>query len=196
MLVRVLRPIESSLIAQLHILEFNNFFLTSLGKRFLSKFYLSIINHKYGIALGCFHNDELIGFAIGTNISKGFYKSILKSNLFSFTFASLYNLILNPKSILRIFKNLFLNDTKQYIGASLLSICVNSKYANNGIGESLLKSFEKVAFINAGSITLTTDKFDNIKVNHFYQKNCYRLFKEIKQGNRTMNLYIKLNNEK
>ena len=64
--IRDLNISDVSIIAEIHEKSFKEFFLTSLGFNFLTKFYASIIRSKEGIAIGAFNdNNELVGFAIG-----------------------------------------------------------------------------------------------------------------------------------
>jgi GNAT superfamily N-acetyltransferase len=193
--VKVLKLEETKDIAILHQMAFNNFFLTSLGTKFLSKFYGSIIKSENGVALGAYdEKNELVGFAIGAREKKGFYKNILKNNLVSLSFAASTSLIKKPKNISRLIKAFHTtetlnNDSLNY--ATLLSICVNPKKKGQKIGRHLLQAFESEIIEYSNGITLTTDRLNNDYVNNFYISNNYILTNQFSQGTREMNFYIK-----
>jgi ribosomal protein S18 acetylase RimI-like enzyme len=182
-------------IAFLHKNAFNNFFLTSLGLNFLTKFYASIIRSKDGIAIGAFgENNELVGFAIGAKTKNGFYKSLLKNNFTSLLFSAILNLIKQPHKIKRLLQSFFTSESsnEEYINyATLLSICVDPDKKGQKIGKLLLESFENEILNYSTGISLTTDKYNNDYVNNFYLSNNYILNNEFRQGNREMNFYIK-----
>lgn len=193
--VRVLEVEEIKNIAALHQMAFDNFFLTSLGTKFLSEFYGSIIKSRDGVAIGAYNEkDELVGFAIGASVKKGFYKNILKNNFISLSFAAGTTLIKKPKNIIRIIKSFLATETSNdnFLNyASLLSICVNPEKKGQKIGKHLLLAFESKIIKCSDGITLTTDKLNNDYVNNFYVSNNYILTDHFNQGNREMNFYVK-----
>lgn len=192
--VRVLKLEETKNIAALHQLAFNTFFLTSLGSKFLSKFYGSIIKSYEGVAIGAYQDDELVGFAIGSRKKKGFYKTILKKNFISLSLAASSSLIKKPKNINRLIKSFLTTETsdESFLNyASLLSICVNPERKGQKIGKHLLQAFESEIEKYSEGITLTTDKLNNDYVNNFYVSNNYILTNQFNQDEREMNFYVK-----
>jgi ribosomal protein S18 acetylase RimI-like enzyme len=193
--VRALKLEETRNIAALHQMAFDNFFLTSLGAKFLSKFYGSIIKSHEGIAIGAFDdNYELVGFAIGTKTKKGFYKTLLKNNFVSLSLAASTSLIKNPKNINRLIKSFLTTETSNdsfLTYASLLSICVHPEKKGQKIGKYLLEAFESEIMDHNSGITLTTDRLNNDYVNNFYISNNYILTDKFNQSKREMNFYIK-----
>lgn len=193
--VKVLKVEETKNIALLHQMAFNNFFLTSLGTKFLNKFYASIIKSEKGVALGAYDgNNELVGFAIGATEKKGFYKNILKNNFISLSLAASTSLLGKPKNISRIIKAFFTTETSnnEYLNyATLLSICVNPEKKGQKIGKHLLQAFESEIEKYSEGISLTTDRLGNDYVNNFYISNNYILTDHFNQGNREMNFYTK-----
>jgi hypothetical protein len=98
--LKALKTEDVKNITILHQIAFKNFFLTSLGSDFLTKFYASIFRSKDGIAIGAFDNsNELVGFAIGAKTKKGFYKSLLKNNFIPLLFSAFFNLLKQPLKI-------------------------------------------------------------------------------------------------
>lgn len=193
--VRVLELEETKNIAALHQMAFDNFFLTSLGTKFLGEFYGSIIKSRDGVAIGAYNKkNELVGFAIGARVKKGFYKNILKNNFISLSFAASTSLIKKPKNIIRLIKSFLTTETSNdnFLNyASLLSICVDPENKGQKIGKHLLLAFESEIIKCSDGITLTTDKLNNDYVNNFYVSNNYILTDNFNQGDREMNFYVK-----
>lgn len=193
--LKALKTEDVKNITILHQIAFKNFFLTSLGCDFLTKFYASIFRSKDGIAIGAFdNNNELVGFAIGAKTKNGFYKSLLNNNFIPLLFSAFFNLLKQPLKIKRLLQSFLTSETsnEEFIDyATLLSICVNPDKKGQKIGKLLLEEFENEALIYSKGISLTTDKYNNDYVNNFYVSNNYILNNEFSQGNRKMNFYIK-----
>lgn len=75
--------------------------------------------------------------------------------------------------------------------ATLLSICVDPAEGKKGLGQIVLKEFEKEVFLISNGVSLTTDCDNNDHVNRFYQNNNYELVQNFGQDERRMNLYYK-----
>jgi ribosomal protein S18 acetylase RimI-like enzyme len=194
--VRNLTTGDCRQIANLHGRAFQSFFLTSLGERFLLFFYRSIILDPNGMAIGLFEEEQLLAFAVGTVKQDGFYKRLLKKNFFRLGIAAIPSLLMNPKKIVRLTRNLSSkesSDPDQEIEntACLLSICVDPAKGSKGYGKQVLREFEKQVFTRSKKICLTTDAEKNDQVNNFYRANNYLLLKSFYNADRKMNLYYK-----
>lgn len=192
--VRSLNIIDMERVADLHYHSFKGFFLTSLGKLFLKIFYNAVIKHKNGFGLGAFDSDNnLLGFAIGTSNSSGFYRSILKDNGLKMIKASFNQLMLKPNNLIQLLRSLLSFSKVEYNDIpTLLSICVSDKFESKGIGRKLLIAFEdNLKLKGFTELILTTDAHNNEYVNQFYLRNDYRLDLSFLQGKRKMNLYYK-----
>jgi ribosomal protein S18 acetylase RimI-like enzyme len=197
MTIKKLNVNDTNQIAELHIKSFRSFFLTSLGKRFLKIFYKSIINHGNGIAIGIFDGDELMAFAVGTQVKSGFYSDLIKRNFLRMSLAAFPSLLGNPSKGVKLIRSILVQDTTEteiLNSASLLSICVDPARGGGGIGKNILCAFEDAAFAKSNIISLTTDAIDNDYVNSFYKKNNYKLANTFNKGERIMNLYTKNSN--
>lgn len=185
---------DSLRIAEIHLKSFEGFFLTSLGKSFLNKFYFSIIKNNQSIVIGIFEDNEIIGFAVGAKVKKGFYKSLLREDYISLLLSASNRLFKSPYKIIKLLRSFFSTETinKEYLNyASLLSICVIPEKKGQKLGKLLLEAFELEASKYNNGISLTTDKYYNDHVNNFYLSNNYILDSEFSQGSRVMNFYIK-----
>lgn len=169
-------------IVDVHLNAFNGFFLTSLGKAFLRKYYSAVIAHPDSICLGCkIENGPLAGFAVGNKLSKGFHLKILRANWLMFFLEGIRLAAVKPKAILRLFRNLSKNEhpTDDGLYAELLSIGVAGSSEGMGIGRKLIEQFQLAAIQSGASrISLTTDKLNNERTVKFYLNTGYSVYYE------------------
>lgn len=184
-------------IVQIHKSAFPNFFLTTLGKSFLYTYYKAFVSTNEGLVL-CTKDDNnnVIAFAATAYISKGFNKHLLKENFLSFFVQFVWLLIVSPKSIIRLIKNLKktsvdIDDDGLY--AELFSIAVKRDCQGNGLGEFLLGVLEeKLLDKNIRILSLTTDVCNNNATLAFYRKMGFGIYyKFISYPNRPMYRLIK-----
>lgn len=192
--LRPLSPKDAPYIASLHIRTFQGFFLTTLGRRFLEKFYQLVLQHPHGLGVGEFREGKLIGFAIGSRRANGFYTAILKSGWWPLFWRAFPALLSRPASLGRIWKSLRSGGAeKDWLDPGvLLSLAVAPDMSRQGVGSGLLQSFEsELCQSGVAGLSLTTDQQDNFATNEFYIQNSYIFVKTIMQGNRPMNVYYK-----
>jgi ribosomal protein S18 acetylase RimI-like enzyme len=160
-------------VVDIHMLSFLGFFLTYLGKNFLSVYYNAITNHDNAIKIVLVNNTKVIGFVVGAIYPAGFYSSLIKNDIFSFAQASIPALMKKPQflfKILRIFsKPKHANQSKSV--SELTSLAVLPQYQEYGYGQLLVSEFVAQCRERSGNkIILTTDAMNNEKVNQFYCK--------------------------
>lgn len=190
----VLSDVEE--IVKIHNSAFENFFLTSLGDRFLKFYYEAFVNSSLGIVLCAVDGGNILGFAATAKCSKGFNLQLLKTNLCRFFLIALRFLFVSPKSLVRLAKNLTkktntIDDNAEY--AELYSIGVYNTQQGKGIGKMLLMETEnKLLSLGITKISLTTDFNDNDSAINFYTKMGYEvLYEFISYPNRKMYRLIK-----
>lgn len=196
---RLLNSTDAENLANLHLKAFPNFFLTTLGEEFLKIFYKSLLNSPKGFGIATFEGNFLVGFAVGTEQSQGFYRNLVLQNGLNLFTSCFKTLIFHPIKVLRILKNLIGSNGAFEIdeGGWLLSICTNPNYWGKGVSNIVLEEFEAEALRRGLKKNwLTTDFADNERANSFYIKMNYKLFATFVNSNkRRMNLYVKeLNN--
>lgn len=166
-------------ISDIHLKAFEGFFLSELGKEFLSTYYNSVRVNDRGVLLGCFDDKKLLGFCAATTLSEGFNKYLVKSNFFSFSKIGFFLLFTRPKALLRLLKNFTksdpsVSDDGHY--AELLSIGVSPTAQGKGVGKKLLMALEKyLNDKNVSKLSLTTDFYDNEKTQNFYKGLGYKI---------------------
>ena len=163
-----------------HARAFPGYFLTSLGKDFLSTYYKAVLRSEKAIAVCAVDEFEnIIGFASGSIESSNFHRNLFNSNRLSFLLAVVKSALGKPSVFYRLAMNLEKNanhnDDNDY--AELLSIAVLPEYKGNGIGKRLLENFEVEVKRRGGKkLALTTDYENNEAVVNFYQKCGYSVF--------------------
>ncbi len=180
MIVRAAISDDSSTLAEIHLNSFYDFFLSSLGKRFLITFYKACIKSKGAINVVCSTNDGVtIGFALASIKSDGFYRNILFGNLFTFTMEAVRLLFSRPKALLRLALNLSKSGSDVGDAAELLSIASLSEYSGKGVGKLLIDTIEsRLKDRQCKAITLTTDYYNNENVIGFYQNRGFKIESE------------------
>ena len=170
-------------IVVIHEQAFPDFFLTTLGRRFLCLYYKCMCNCEDAITLCALEEGEVIGFATSSYYSRGFNTALIKKNLFKFGLMGVELLFTKPKAILRLAKNLDKKvkgnatvDDGEY--AELYSIAVKPGNQGSGIGKKLLIATEEDVARHNSKISLTTDYYNNEKTIGFYHSLGYQDYYE------------------
>lgn len=166
-------------IVEIHLQSFNNFFLTSLGKRFLRTFYKSCIKSNETVSVVCYdESDEMLGFAMGSTKAEGFYKRLLLNNIPAFSLEAIRLLFTKPGALVRLTYNLTKSGESEsdIDHAELLSIATLPEAKGQGIGKQLIEAFEsRLRERGSNLVSLTTDYYDNDSVVGFYIKSGYTI---------------------
>ncbi len=174
------QPSDIEKIVDVHMLSFEKFFLTSLGRAFLNLYYNSVREHPEGILLKCEHDGQLVGFCAATIHAAGFNWRLVRSHPLKFSIMAVRLLINRPKSLWHLFRNFSKEKTDKgdHGGyAELLSIGVNPSIQNTGAGKHMLITLEKIVKEQgATKLSLTTDYIDNKKTIGFYDAMGYKVW--------------------
>lgn len=182
-------------VVQIHLRAFPRFFLSFLGKDFLSLLYRGIHDSPLGAGIVYIENGKVIGFVCGVKNTSQFFKQLLKRRWYLFCVASLKSLVRRPSIAPRLARALRHHEQPQNPSgtnnATLLSIAVLPEHQREGVGEKLTKAFLKaMKQKGVNRVNLTTDRDDNEKVNRFYENlgfTCCRTY--IAPEGRAMNEY-------
>lgn len=181
-------------VVQVHLDAFPGFFLSFLGKNFLSVLYTGILNDVSGVAYVFDDRQKILGFVAGTDNPRGFYKRLLRQRWSDFARASFVPLIRNPSIIPRLF-GAFSRSSREDVHencASLMSIAVAPDAQGQGIGQQLVQAFlSEVKARGIKQVNLTTDAENNDAANQFYIKQGFTLHKLfVTPEGRRMNEYM------
>lgn len=177
MIVREAIPGDCSKLADIHLKSFNDFFLSTLGKRFLETFYKACIKNPDAISVVCTTEEGVTaGFALASLKSKGFYRNLLVNNFFAFSMEASRLIFSRPRALLRLALNLSKSGSDAIDTAELLSIASLPEYSGKGVGKLLIETIEnKLKDHQCKAITLTTDYYDNDNVIGFYRSRGFEI---------------------
>lgn len=168
-------------IVVIHCDAFKDFFLTSLGKRFLTTYYSCFIGSNETVTLCAEDDGKLIGFSAATSVSKGFNGRLIRGNAARFVLLGIKMLFISPSALIRLTKNFTkksseIEDIEEY--GELYSIGVSSKCQGKGVGKILINSTESEIYKRNREVkrlSLTTDYYNNRSTIAFYQNCGYRI---------------------
>lgn len=182
-------------VVETHLAAFPGFYLTDMGRQFLTKYYALVLDTPKGILWVAEEDARIIGFVSGFYEPARFY-SDLKRRKFGFLGAALPALARKPWRVVRLVANfrrtrLMSREDRPGI-AELSSIGVHPETRRRSVGRELVAAFNGAARkIGATAVSLTTDTFQNDQVNEFYKKFGFRLIKRFEaQPGRWLNEYI------
>lgn len=180
-------------VVETHMQTFPGFFLTFMGKGFLSCLYNGFCRHKDSNLIVAEENGKIIGFlAYSYNLS-AFYKFLIKTRLIPFAWYSLLAFFRSPKVFTKLIKALLkpkqAKSENKYI--ALCSIGVSPEQKHSGVGSQMLNYLKQITLDEEYAyIRLETDADDNTAANAFYQKNGFvRIGSFVADGGRKMNEY-------
>lgn len=180
----MISPQDISQVVTVHRKSFSNFFLTSLGERFLRVYYNSVSRDPYALMLGYFEEGELLGFCAAAKLSGSFNKGLIVKNMFQFIRVGFILLFSRPAALLRLLLNFSKSDAKTKDTeefAELLSIAVAENHQGEGVGKKLLIELEAMLRLEGiWCISLTTDYYNNDKAVSFYKSLGYRVHSDFK----------------
>ncbi len=170
--IRSMHPQDIGQVVDIHLMSFTGFFLSFLGKEFLTQLYSGIINDPNGIAF-VYEDQKIMGFVAGTTQPANFYRRLIVRRWWRFCIASLAPILRKPGIIPRLVRafNMPKSVTSEPNRGTLLSIAVSPNFQGRGCGEALVKAFlGEAAKRGLRKVDLTTDVVNNDPVNKLYQK--------------------------
>ncbi|PQF21034.1 GNAT family N-acetyltransferase [Enterococcus mundtii] len=196
MIVKQIKNADKELlesIVNIHLVAFEKFFLTFMGKDFLKLMYLSYTEYDNSGILVAIQEDKPIGFLAYSGDMSGLYKYMIRKRLFLFGIYSFVALVKKPKIFMRLLRSFLKpSETKRrekYV--ELASIGVNPKFKSSGVGSTLIDNLKNnIAFSQYSYIALETDAVNNALANDFYKKNGFILVRSYSTNEgRLMNEY-------
>ncbi len=165
-------------IVEIHMSTFTGFFLTFLGWGFLKTLYKGFMEHPSSGVIVALEDDKLVGFCAFSEDLCGFYEFLIRKKFLQFAWFAVGAFFRKPKVLFRLLRAFTYSDESKREEAyvELSSIGVSPEVKNKGIGSKLVKKLceitdkEKFEYIK-----LETDRDDNERANHFYQKNGFVL---------------------
>lgn len=181
--IRKATIIDVDSIVKIHKAAFTDFFLTSLGEKFLRLYYSTFIKSGDGVVFCVEKNNVIVGFSATSYVSKGFNSKLIKKNLIKYGVESIRLFFTHPKALIRLAKNISKESKDAYIKddgmyAELYSIAISPTMQGGGVGRSLLTVTESDVKDYNNKISLTTDYYNNEKTLAFYNAMGYQTYYE------------------
>lgn len=128
-------------VAEIHVQEIKEGFLSQLGEKFLEEFYRSIIASDSGFCVVARCNDEAVGFVSGCIDINQIYKDFFKKHTLK-AIRALFPKIFNLGRVKKIIETLFYPQKEKILPkAELLTIAVKSEFHGQGIAQDIFKEF-------------------------------------------------------
>lgn len=184
-------------VVAVHRSAFPDFFLTTMGPRFLRQLYRGFLSDSSGIVLAAVAGDDVVGFVAGTSEPEGFFRRLLFRRWYAFGLAALPGLARHPwRAGRKLLGALVYRGDKPPAlldSALLSSIGVAPSAGGRGIGRQLVVLFcEEARRRGCRTVYLTTDRDTNQPANNFYLHCGFTLESTLpKPPNRWMNRYVK-----
>ncbi|GLH73385.1 hypothetical protein GETHLI_18870 [Geothrix limicola] len=161
-------------VVAVHMASFQNFFLTFLGRRFLSHLYLEVTREPGAVFLvATSPENEIIGFAAGVPDLGAFYQRLARRKWLTFGLSSMRAAILQPSIIPRLWRSLGASRLAAHASypATLMSLAVIPNQKRTGIGKRLIMRYlSRLKRDGVLGVCLTTDRDGNAPVLAFYEK--------------------------
>jgi ribosomal protein S18 acetylase RimI-like enzyme len=171
--IRPILPNDLTWVINVHLESFPGFFLTFLGREFLTLLYKNIQCDPDGIVLVALSDKRLEGFIAGVTQQFGFYQRLIKRQKWAFARAAVGALLKQPKIAPRLLKALRRPQESKTASAQacLMSMGVRCESQGKGIGKQLVRAFcQTLAERGVKALCLTTDQENNEQVKRFYQR--------------------------
>jgi GNAT superfamily N-acetyltransferase len=184
-------------IVSIHREAFPDFFLTSLGERFLLRFYSAVVRDPVALSFVGKVNGSVAGFVVGTVQPTSFFRKLLLKEGAGFCMDAAGALLRRPWFVgRRLLRGLtYRGEAPQMRNNAALvsSIAVLPAATGKGLAGALLNAFcEAAGNRGASTVYLLTDRDYNSSANRFYLKAGFTLDTELTRSEkRPMNRYIR-----
>ena len=182
-------------IVEIHRKAFSHFFLTRLGRGFLSRYYQFVLKYETGIVLVCEGARELDGFVCGFVDPADFYRAMWRGKR-AFVLPAVSALLRRPTLAAGVLNGVHrIHESASRAPArscELSSIAVAPAASGSHLGSALIRAFLAQAWsMDAECIYLTTDADGNDWANAFYLRSGFEHTRRfLQRKGRWMNEYM------
>src|SRR3989344_3675985 len=140
MLVRLAKREDAQAIAELHSQEIASGFLSSLPRRFLTKFYEGIIRYPGGFCVAAEDGGRVVGFITGITDMRAFSRFFLRNFFFAAVF--LLPRMIGISTIRKLFESLRYSQRQDDLPeAELLTMAVVRDFQGRGVAKEMFTLF-------------------------------------------------------
>lgn len=205
---RPYRPDDLDGVVDVHLVAFEGFFLSSLGRQVLRQMYKSYAESGMVFCVAADSASELVvGFAVGPPSGSGYLGRALRADPWVWGRTLAVTFARSPRQLLGIGRRVVGRMARPAGGSSisrsstrstrpeaagtqaayLLSLGVDPRHEGSGVGTMLLGAWEGLARdVGATAIVLETDALDNARTLGFYQARGYVTEATFQSGSRSM----------
>lgn len=183
-------------VVEIHLESFPGFFLTFLGPTFLRRLYLEILRRRdHATFVAHDERGALLGFVVGVCDQGSFYGEMARHRWFRFALAATGAVLRKPSIVARLFRAFSYPKLSRSAAADalLLSLAVRPEAEGQGVGRRLVETFLiELKRRGSKSVSLTTDRDGNGRVNEFYQRAGFEVVSQYQTPEgRRMNQYVR-----
>jgi ribosomal protein S18 acetylase RimI-like enzyme len=181
---RSVRPMaleDVGAVVGVHVAALPDYFLTSLGPKFLALYYAEVVRSKLGISFVFERDGRILGFAAGEFSPGRFYRELFLRRCFAFGFYALKATARRPAILLRIARALFQRfeaPTGDDV-ARLASLAVIPDVEGRGYGLVLIAACIEQIRRRGGAAILLEVKKDNDSLIQAYLRMGFKAVREI-----------------
>lgn len=132
---------DATAIAALHERMIATGFLSSLGRRFLTLLYTTMMEDESSVVLVARSDGAVVGFIAGTSSTSGLYKRFISRKFFRAVWTMLPAL-LRPRTWKRVYESLRYGAAESEVAAELLSMAVAPAARRRGVGRRMVEELQ------------------------------------------------------
>ncbi len=179
--IRQMCAADVDAVVDLHMRTFGDYSLTTLGRGFLTNYYMGIVSSQYGMAFVYERLGKIVGFIAGFQRPAEFYRELLRRRVLLFVWYSLGSVLRRPRILKRLLQALFYPSDKQrmQIDFEIASTAVTPVEQNRGIGWFLIATFLREARACGGGTVLLGVRQDDVDFINGYKRLGFVVSQEI-----------------
>jgi ribosomal protein S18 acetylase RimI-like enzyme len=141
---QIINPNDAQLeaISQLHQKAFYRVLVGQLGERFTRSYYSHLIYSKDGVCFVCTHNDQIIGYVVGTKNVAGLYSQDFKMRAINALLRHIWQKPVLLIQLIRYVQRRWMFPDQQF-NAELSAIVVDAAYHRQGVATELIRMFDE-----------------------------------------------------
>lgn len=189
--IRPMQPTDAPSVARLHEQEIDFGFISTLGRRFLTSLYATMLESGQSVIFVAEAEGRVIGFCAVTPDVGKMYKAMLHKKWWKFC------LLLLPRAFsLKVIKHCYETlrypnhkDTLDLPEAELLSMAVDKAWAGRGIGKLVTRqAIGGIAELGVSCLRVAVLE-STVAANRFYPKIGFEFHSQIMNHGRALNVY-------
>ena len=179
--VRSMALADVDAVVEIHATALPDYFLTSLGRKFLALYYREVVRSKLGISLVFVRDGRVLGFVTGEFSPGRFYRELFLRRWFAFGLHALAAVARRPGVLLPIARALWqrLEAPRGEDVARLASLAVLPEVEGRGYGLALVAASIEHVRRDGGTLILLEVKRENQSLIDAYQRMGFKVARAV-----------------